>query len=186
MFAGQRNNNVAGSLAGRDINYNTTNQFSGEKRTQIGLLYERLKQEVSEKEGMQEFVDDLQHYMGRAAVNIDRSLSQKLMDTQRNDLIQVAEELKERAAKKIMRFQSSPASQDIFAYVLSELHTKYLSHVRPLIAAGKDRAEVDSAMETYVVNPIAESMEPSPLGLTPSLIFALMFYLAGNCHIQWD
>jgi hypothetical protein len=70
--------------------------------------------------------------------------------------------------------------------VLGELHTKYLSHVRPLIAAGKERTEVDAAMEIFVVNPIAESMEPSPLGLTPSLINALMFYLAGNCHIQWD
>ena len=186
MFTGQKNNNVAGSLAGRDINYNTTNQFAGEKKTQIGFLYERLKEEASQKEGLQEFVDELQHYMGRAAVSIDRSLSQKLIDTQRSDLIAVAEELKEKAAKKIMRFQSSPASQDIFAYVLGELHTKYLSHVRPLIAAGKDRTEVDSAMETYVVNPIAESMEPSALGLTPSLINALMFYLAGNCHIQWD
>lgn len=186
MFTGQKGNNVAGSLAGRDINYNTTNQFAGEKKTQIGFLYERLKQEASQKEGLQEFVDELQHYMGRAAVSIDRSLSQKLGDTQRSDLISVAEELKEIAAKKIVRFQSSPASQDIFAYVLGELHTKYLSHVRPLIAAGKGRAEVDSAMETYVVNPIAESMEPSALGLTPSLINALMFYLAGNCHIQWD
>jgi hypothetical protein len=186
MFAGQKNNNVAGSMAGRDINYHTTNQLPGEKKTQIGFLYERLKQEASDKEGLQEFVDELQHYMGRAAATIDRSLSQKLIDTQRMDLISVAEELKEKAAKKIMRFQSSPASQDIFAYVLGELHTKYLSHVRPLIAAGKERTEVDAAMEIFVVNPIAESMEPSPLGLTPSLINALMFYLAGNCHIQWD
>lgn len=186
MFTGQNNNNVAGSMAGRDNNFNTTNHFAGEKQTQIGFLYERLKREASQKEGMQEFVDELHHYMGRAAATIDRSLSQKLIDTQRIDLIAVAEELKEKAAKKIMRFQSSPASQDIFAYVLGELHTKYLSHVRPLIAAGKDRAEVDAAMETFVVNPIAKSMEPSALGLTPSLINALMFYLAGNCHIQWD
>jgi hypothetical protein len=186
MFTGQKNNNVAGSMAGRDVNYNTTNQFAGEKKTQISFLYARLKQEASQKDGLQEFVDELQHYMGRAAATIDRSLSQKLIDTQRVDLIVVAEELKEKAAKKIMLFQSSPASQDIFAYVLGELHTKYLSHVRPLIAAGKDRAEVDAAMETFVVNPIAESMEPSPLGLTPSFIYALMFYLAGNCHIQWD
>ena len=186
MFTGQNNNNVAGSMAGRDNNFNTHNYFAGEKKTQIGYLYERLKEEASTKEGMQEFVDDLQHYMGRAAATIDRSLSQKLIATQRTDLISVAEELKEKAAKKIMLFQSSPASQDIFAYVLGELHTKYLSHVRPLIAAGKDRAEVDAAMETFVVNPVAQSMEPSPLGLTPSLINALMFYLAGNCHIQWD
>ena len=85
-----------------------------------------------------------------------------------------------------MRFQSSPAAQDIFAYVLGELHTKYLMHVRPLVAAGNDRTTVDAAMELHVINPVATSMEPSALGLTPKLILSLLFYLAGNCHVQWD
>jgi uncharacterized FlaG/YvyC family protein len=191
MFTEQNNNRVAGSLAGRDINDPVTNnyithQYPNERKTQIGFLYERLKQEVSQKEDLQEFVEELQHYMGRAAAHIDRSLSEKLAGTGRDDLISIAEELKEIAAKKIMRFQSSPASQDIFAYVLGQLHTKYLMHVRPLIAAQNDRTVVDAAMERYVINPIAESMEPSALGLTPKLILAFLFYLAGNCHVQWD
>jgi len=191
MFTEQNNNHIAGSLAGRDINNPTTNnyttnQYGNAKKTQIGFLYDRLKHEVNQQEGLKEFVEELQHYMGRAAADIDRSLSEKLTSSGRIDLIQIAEELKEKAAKKIMRFQSSPAAQDIFAYVLGELHTKYLMHVRPLVVSGKDRITVDSAMERHVINPIAESMEPSALDLTPSLILALLFYLAGNCHVQWD
>lgn len=186
MFTEQRKNHVEGSLAGRDINNPVTHYHSKEKQTQIGLLYERLKTEVGQQEGMQEFVEELHHYMGRSASNIQRSLSEKLTDSGRADLIPVAEEFKESAAKKIMRFQSSPAAQDIFAYVLGELHTKYLMHVRPLVAAGNDRTTVDAAMELHVINPVATSMEPSALGLTPKLILSLLFYLAGNCHVQWD
>lgn len=190
MFTEQKNNHVEGSLAGRDINNpvtnNYTNYHSKENATQIGILYERLKAEVGQQKGLQEFVEELQHYMGRSASNMRRSLSEKLTDSGRTDLIPIAEEFKESAAKKIMRFQSSPAAQDIFAYVLSELHTKYLMHVRPLVAAGNDRTSVDAAMELHVINPVATSMEPSALGLTPKLILALLFYLAGNCHVQWD
>lgn len=191
MFTEQRDNNVVGAMAGRDVNNPVTTHITNIhsaslKKTQIGTLYDRLNNEVNNNSGLQEFVEELQHYMGRAATNFERSLAEKLADTGRVDLIPIAEELKEKAAKKIMRFQSSPAAQDIFAYVLGELHTKYLLHVRPLVAAGQDRIAIDSAMERHVINPIAESMEPSSLDLTPKLILSLLFYLAGNCHVQWD
>lgn len=185
MFTEQKDNHVHGSMAARDVN-NVTNNHIHIKKTQIGVLYERLKAEAAQHEGLKDFVEELQHYMGRATTGIERSLSDKLTDSGRVDLIQIAEEFKESAVKKIMRFQSSPAAQDIFAYVLEELHTKYLMHVRPLIVSGADRLAVDSAMETHVINPVAESMEPSALGLTPKLVLALLFYLAGNCHVQWD
>jgi hypothetical protein len=191
MFTEQVDNNVVGSMAGRDVNnlgttHITNNQITNSKKTQIEYLYDRLKQEVNGKVELQEFVEELQHFMGRATLGIERSLSDKLSLTGRSDLISIAEEAKEKAVKKIMRYQSSPAAQDIFAHVLGELHTKYLLNVRPLIAAGKDRATVDAAMDRLVISPIAESMEPSSLALTPSLILALLFYLAGNCHVQWD
>lgn len=189
----QKNNHVGGSLAGRDINNNqtttnnyTTNAIANSKKTQIELLYERLKQEVGQQQGLKDFVDDLQHYMGKTATVMDRSLAEKLTDTGRADLVRMAEELKEHAAKNIMRSQSSPAAQDIFAYVLSELHTKYVMHVSPLVVAGSNRSVVDAAMEKYVVQPIVNSHEPSSLNLNYRLISALLFYLAGNCHIQWD
>ncbi|WP_421953714.1 ABC-three component system protein [Polaromonas sp.] len=189
MFNDQKNNTVGRDMAGRDLTNinNVTNNFGApDRRTQIGFLYERLKSEVHEDNGLQEFVEELQHYMGRSTGGIHRSLSDKLTDSGRVDLVHVAEELKESAAKKIMRFQSSPAAQDIFAYVLGELHAKYLLLVRPLIAAGADRIAIDAAIEQHVVKPVADSMEPSALQMTPRLILALLFYLAGNCHIQWD
>lgn len=178
-------------MGGRDVNHSVTtnitnNHLINTKKTQISLLYDRYKQEANGKVELQEFVEELQHYMGRATVGVHRSLSEKLTNTGRSDLIPYAEAFKEKATKKIMRYQSSPAAQDIFAHVLGELHTKYIFNVRPLIAAGKDRIVIDAAMESLVTNPIAESMEPSALALTPDMIMALLFYLAGNCHVQWD
>ena len=187
MFHDQKNNTVGHDMAGRDLVNNITNNFGGmNKPTQIGSLYAKLKSEVQINDELQEFVEELRHYMGRSTQGVTRSLSEKLTDGGRIDLVQEAEELKESAVKKIMRFQSSPAAQDIFAYVLGELHRKYLLCVRPLIVAGASRIDVDAAMDKHVIDPVVQSMEPSALNLTPRLILALMFYLAGNCHIRWD
>ena len=88
--------------------------------------------------------------------------------------------------KKIMRFQTSETAQQIFACVLSDLRNRFLLHVSPLLAANASRAEVDAAMHDKVVAPVAQSMEPSPLSLDPGAVMAMLFYLAGNCHIKWD
>jgi hypothetical protein len=101
-------------------------------------------------------------------------------------LVTTAEEMKERAMKRIMRFQSSHTAQEIFAYVLGELHARFVLHVSPLVATGAARAEIDAAMEARVVTPVAESLEPSPLNLSPALVLAFLFFLAGNCHVKWD
>jgi hypothetical protein len=186
MFAGptQEGNVVGGHLAARDVvtNYN----YGPALPSQIQRLYESLKGEANKSAQALEIIEQLQHFMGKPPSQASRTLAEKLQVTDRADLIETAEMAKERAAKKIMRFQTSAAAQEIFAYVLGELHTKYLLHIRPLIAAGATRVEIDSAMEEKVINPVAVTMEPSALGLTPDLVIAMLFYLAGNCHVRWD
>lgn len=187
MFAGQRQEgNVAGgSIAGGNIV--TNNTFAAPlPATQIQRLYESLKNEVQQSGTALEIIEQLQHFMGKPPSQATRTLAEKLQATGRADLTETAEIAKERAAKKIMRYQTSAVAQEIFAYVLGELHNKYLLHVRPLIAAGANRSAVDSAMEEKVISPVANAMEPSSLGLTPDLVVAMLFYLAGNCHVRWD
>lgn len=187
MFTQQRQeNNVAGgSIVGGNLT--TNNNFAAPAPpSQIERLYEALRKEAADGRVSQEFIEQLQHFMEVPPSQASRSLADKLHATGRGDLVETAEIAKERAAKKIMRFQTSGVAQEIFAHVLGELHNKYLHHVRPLIAAGATRAEIDSAFEMEVIHPVAASMQPSPLGLTPDLILAMLFYLAGNCHLRWD
>jgi len=88
--------------------------------------------------------------------------------------------------KKIMKFQSSLAAQEIFAWVLGDIYARFTQHILPLLAISADRQVVDSAVFELVVSPIAAEMEPSELGLNTGQITAMLYCLAGNCHIKWD
>ncbi len=185
MSTSQNDNVVGGSIVGRDMTVN--NNYPAIVSTQIKLLCERLQlEEDSNANPATEFIEDLQHYLDRPASEFDRTLAQKLVDSNRAELVELAQEMKERAMKKIMRFQSSRTAQEIFAYVLAELHTRFLLHVSPLIALNASRADVDAAMQERVIAPVVDAVAPSPLSLNPGLVLALVFYLAGNCHIKWD
>ncbi len=187
-ISNQKGNQVSGHLAGRDVLI-TNNTFNTETaKGYVALLYERLRAEATQTEAasIDTFIEELQHFLDKPASQVNRTLAEKLAATNREDLIQFAEAEKERAMKKIMRFQTSETAQQIFACVLSDLRNRFLLHVSPLIAANASRTEVDAAMHDKVVAPVAQSMEPSPLYLDPGAVMAMLFYLAGNCHIKWD
>ena len=185
MSTRQNDNVVGGSLVGRDLTVN--NNYPVVVSTQIKLLCERLSQEgeISANPAT-EIIEDLQHYLNKPARELGRTLTEKLVASNRAELVEFAQEAKERAMKKIMRYQSSRTAQEIFAYVLGDLHTRFLLHVSPLIAAQATRSEVDAAMQEKVIAPIVDAVDPGPLILNSSLVLALLFYLAGNCHIKWD
>jgi hypothetical protein len=173
--------------AGRDIiNHNITNIVQP-RQNQIAILYEKFRAEA-EKNSLAErdFIEDLQHYIERPASQIVRTLRDKLAESGRTDLVESAEVAKERAMKRIVRFQTSQTAQEIFAYTLGELHSRFTHHVRPLIVAGAPRAAIDAAVYSEVLNPVVNSAEPSELGMNPAMVEAFLYFLAGNCHIQWD
>lgn len=188
MLQNQSNINAGENVAGRDLII-TKNYFPKAGDTQISRLYAKFNAEeqnnpvVFSGDG---FIEDLQHYLDRPARTLNRTLQQKLLAANREYLIDHALEAKERAAKRIVRFQTSQTAQEIFAYILGDIHTKFALNVSPLIASGASVEEVEAAIGAKVIEPISAAMEPSALGMNSSQIFAFLFYLGGNCHIQWD
>lgn len=184
LLVKQQGVTAGGHVAGQNV---TVTNYLPLARNQISVLYERLRSEASQSStAAMSFIEDLQHYIDRPATIIARTLREKLAATNRSDLIEAAEEAKERAMKRIMRFQSSQTAQEIFAFTLGELHTRFNHHVRPLIAAGATRSSIDAAIFENVLKPVADSAEPSDLGVNPLLAESLLYFLAGNCHICWD
>lgn len=181
----QHDINAGRDVAGRDIV--NINNIRPARSNQIAILYEKFRAEA-ENMGPAErsFIEDLQHYVERPAAQIVRTLREKLVESGRSDLVDDAEIAKERAMKRIMRFQSSQTAQEIFAYTLGELHSRFNHHIRPLIAAGAPRAAIDAAVYGEVLNPVVNNAEPSSLGVNPAMVEAFLYFLAGNCHIRWD
>jgi hypothetical protein len=177
----QTNNVAGGDIVAGD---KTTNIVYA-KRTRIDLLNEKYKAELGE-EGLSGFISELQHYMGRATNPDVRGLAAKLADSGRSDLIHDGESLKEKAAKKIVQFQTSPAAQEIFVWVLASMYARFLQYVLPAVQSQAGRDIVDALVHEKVVEPVLAELGENVLALYPDEIVGLLFFLAGNCHIRWD
>jgi len=180
-------NNVkqTGNRAGGDV-------IGGDKitiatrRTPITELNERYIAASGDEEGLDGFIDALQHYWNKAANGDIRPLAQKLTESHRADAIADGERLKEQATKTILRFQTSRAAQELLSHVLAELYGRFMFDVKPSIQAGAERWVVDSLISEKVIGATLNELEDNVLGLRRTDLIGLVYFLTGNCHIRWD
>lgn len=183
----QRDNDVRGDLVGRDKK--TTNVFFNSPvsmvNSQLDRLYKKFKDEQQAGTVTSGIDEALQHYITSPTDGDVRGLDEKLNAAGRQGQLYEAKQLKERAAKAIMRHETSRTAQRIYTIVLDELHTSFSLTATPLIQEDADRFTVDQAIlhsvrETYAA--LGENL----LELSIKDVWALVFYLGGNCHIRWD
>ncbi|CAN7212849.1 ABC-three component system protein [Variovorax paradoxus] len=153
--------------------------------TPLSRLYQILRDDDKSGNYTAQIADQLLHYCATKSADV-RGLESKLKAGFREDLIFEAVELKERAAKLIMRWQTSPVTQDIITHVLAKIHGEFMLAVRPAIEACESRQQVDELIRTKVVSPTCEMLGDNDLGITMIDVVGLLFYLGGNCHIRWD
>jgi len=153
--------------------------------TPLSRLYQILRDDDKSGKYTSQIADQLMHYCAIRSADV-RGLEEKLNAGNRGDLLIEAAELKERAAKLIMRWQTSPVTQDIITHVLAKIHGEFMLAVRPAIEAGAERQTVDELIRTKVVAPTSDMLGDNDLGITIIDIVGLLFYLGGNCHIRWD
>ena len=178
-----------GSVTGRDYNDNSVHNYANcpPQLTHIQILYQKyLNESLDSQKEKKEIIEDLQHFLERPSRYIEINLEHKLINSGRKYLINDAEEAKERAVKRIMKFQHSEVAQEIFAYTLSNILTRFRKLIVPLIKKGADIEAIDNAIFEKIINPIASEAEPSNLGINPYMVDAFIYFLAGNCYINWD
>jgi hypothetical protein len=156
------------------------------RRTPITELNERYIAASGDEEGLDGFIESLQHYWDRATNGDIRPLSQKLTEADRIDAIDAGEALKEQATKIILRFQTSRAAQELLAHVLAELYGRFMFEVKPSIQAGADRVTTDGLISEKVIGATLNDLENNVLGLKRTDLIGLVYFLTGNCHIRWD
>ncbi|MGY3307556.1 hypothetical protein ACVW06_000581 [Pantoea ananatis] len=180
----QSNNRVQnGSVVGRDQKNYSTHIHRSPNRS-LEKLYGRLSEEVEEG-GNLEFSDKLKHYFASDTNPDVRGLESKLNDSQRDDLLFFAQDLKEKAFKLILKSQSSKTAQDIYAIILDKIHTDFMLKVRPLIQSDEDRNVVDEKI-SLMLESISDMLGDNLLELTEKDLLGLLYFLGGNCHVRWD
>jgi hypothetical protein len=180
----QIGNKAEGDFAGRDIHKTTT--VYAQARTPMAGLVEKFKAETTADQVLTSLIEKLEHYFSKETTTDVRGLEEKLTVAERSDLLAEAMQRKERAYKLIMRNQSSPTAQIIFAFILAEIVVSFEQAVRPLIQAKAPRTEIDKAILTEVINPAVAALEENPLQLNKLDIQGLLYFLGGNCHVRWD
>jgi hypothetical protein len=178
------------NTAGRDIvggnkSETTFNIVTAGSIDELSLLYAKLKQNGIGDVSNGSFCEQLEHYMAAKTEGDVRGLEAKLMDSGREDQLELAKELKERAAKAIMRYQTSRTAQRIYTILLDELHTNFTLSVTPVIQDGAPRREVDQCIQ-YVLQSTRAMLGENVLELSVKDLLSLLYFLGGNCHIRWD
>jgi len=181
----QGHNQVAGDLVAGNKTENTYHVVHAASNDELSLLYAKLKSNGSGDPSDGTFCEQLEHYFSAKTDGDVRGLQEKLISSGRQDQLALATELKEKAAKAVMRHQTSRTAQRIYTIVLDELHTRFALTVTPIIQDGASRREVDQNIQK-ILEEIKSMLGENVLELTVKDVLALLYFLGGNCHIRWD
>lgn len=181
----QSDNKASGDIIAGNKSETIFNIISAGGIDELSILYAKLKANGVGDTSNGNFCEQLEHYLAAKTDGDVRGLEAKLIESGREDQIPFAKELKERAAKAIMRHQSSRTAQRVYTILLDELHTSFTLSVIPVIQAGGGRVEVDQCIQHVLQNARAMLGE-NYFELTSKDLFALLYFLGGNCHIRWD
>jgi len=180
----QEGNVVFGDLAGGSID-KSVRIYAGKGPTEMQRLIEKFRKERGTDIPFQQTVDRLRHYSTQVSTEQVVGLEAKLEAGHRDDLLEFAKTTKERFAKKLALFQLSESAQEIHAYLLAEVYTRFNNHVAPLIRDGEQPAAVHAAIQASVIDPIQTLLEDNVLQLGTEEINGMVYFLTGNCYVKW-
>lgn len=180
-LAAQKGNIVGGNQAGRDVNIT----HGHEPRTTMRTLTRRLREETQEDRLLSEVIDSLKYFLDPSVPEATFDLERKLSVAKREHDLSEATALKELFAKKLARHQLSPVAQEIFAWILGHIQMSFQAHVRPMIASGESPEMIEKAVVEKVIRPAIIELEDNELILNYQELRGMLYYLTGNCHIEW-
>ncbi len=95
--------------------------------------------------------------------------------------------MKELFAKKLLEHQLYESAQAADAYLLGEVCTRFNSHIYPLIIKKAADELVAQMIESQVIEPVMHLLsEDDCLAHCREEVYGMVYFLTGNCHINWD
>ena len=173
-----------GNVAGGDIVGGNVTHYHSNAPSTLRELATKLNLD-GDKSAQKGFIAELEQFSQPIARVPNRNLEQKLEDSLRTDLLFDALEWKEQFSKKLIKFQFSLQAQELFVHILSKIHTFFLLEVRPRALSGAKRTEIDHLIYGLVTE-LYDEVGDSELRLTMTDLQGMVYFLAGNCHIDWD
>lgn len=182
----QRDISAGGDIAGHNIYKTQTNIIHNPQKHLLTGLIEKLKDQIGADCDAREFVDRLSSWMSPKKTRLSKDLQTKLTESGQGHLISDALEAKERFTKQLKKTAFNPALQEIYAHILGEIHTNFIYKIKPKIQNSQGRGEIESEIVELgerIAQQISEA--PAELGLGLIEIVGMLYYLTGNCYVEW-
>ena len=184
----QKNNQVGGDQAGRDVNKPITviNQAAPRTPEMMLRLIEEFKRAYEDDIIVTTIIDKLEHYKASidSAEEI-QGLEGKLEDGGFHNLIPYAQKMKEAFFKKLMKYEHYEPAQKIYAYVLACIYSNFINSVTPHILNGDSYEVIFQAIKDNIITSLEDRLGENVLELYADEINGALYFLTGNCHIKW-
>ena len=173
-------------------NYNPNacevNNYYTQSESRLEGWFLGLNEEIKNDIRLQKKLDDIKRYRTKLPHTI--GLEAKLKDGGfSQSAIDKARRLKMYYAKKSTRFQYYESAQLIDGYLFAKLCNRFDTYILPNIES-KPLSETRQMVYEMVVQPIVDEINANGscdrhLCYTEDDIFGMLYYLTGNCHINW-
>mgnify|MGYP000007189251 CR=1 FL=1 len=173
-------------------NYNPNarevNNYYTQSESRLGGWFRLLNEEVNNDIRLQKKLDDIKRYRTKLRHTI--GLEAKLKDGGfSQSAIDKARRLKMYFAKKSTRFQYYESAQRIDIYLFAKLCNRFDTYILPNIES-QPLSKINQMVYEMVVQPIIDEINANgscdrQLCYTEDDIFGMLYYLTGNCHINW-
>ena len=173
-------------------NYNPNarevNNYYTQSESRLEGWFLGLNEEIKNDIRLQKKLDDIKRYRTKLPHTI--GLEAKLKDGGfSQSAIDKARRLKMYYAKKSTRFQYYESAQLIDSYLFAKLCNRFDTYILPNIES-QPLSEINQMVYEMVVQPIIDEINANGscdhhLCYTEDDIFGMLYYLTGNCHINW-
>ena len=167
--------------------FNTIHQDKAESR--LACWFRKLNDEFEKDNKLKKKFDDIRRYKTKLPHTI--GLDQKLKDGGFSEkAIEKARRLKQYFAKKSTKFQYYESAQRIDSYLFAKVCSSFDTYVMPLIEQATPLTDIKRAVYEQVILPIMNELNENGaadawLCYNEDDIYGMLYYLTGNCHINW-
>lgn len=164
-------------------------QQVGGQNSRMASWFRKLKEEIDHDDKLQKKMADIMRY--RTKLPHTLWLKRKLQDGGYNKTaIDKACRLKQGYAKKATKYQYYEMANRIDDYLFAILSNRFDDYVYPLIVNQRPLADIKQAVSEQVIIPVMKELNENGeddiyLCYTTDDILGMLYYLTGNCHINW-
>lgn len=165
------------------------NQTPIAPQSRLASWFARLQEDFKNDVRLQKKMDDIMRYRTKLPHTI--GLEQKLLDGGfAKPAIDKARRQKQTYAKKATKYQYYEMANKIDNYLFAIVSDHFDREVLPLIEDEKPLREINQAVYDKVILPVMEELNAvgssdTCLCYTLDDVFGMLYYLTGNCHINW-